>query len=37
MVAAHVVWGSVFGLLVDRFQKQPKKYFAQSVKKDDRE
>ena len=37
MVAAHVVWGSVFRLLVDRFQKQPKKYFAQSVKKDDRE
>ena len=37
MAAAHVVWGSVFGLLVDRFQKQPKKYFAQSVKRDDRE
>jgi uncharacterized membrane protein YagU involved in acid resistance len=36
MVTAHVVWGSVLGLLVDCFQEQPKKYFAQSVKKDER-
>ena len=28
MVTAHVVWGSVLGLLVDRFQERPKTHFA---------
>jgi uncharacterized membrane protein YagU involved in acid resistance len=37
MVAAHVVWGSVLGLFVDRFQERPKTYSSQSVKKDERE
>jgi uncharacterized membrane protein YagU involved in acid resistance len=37
MVTAHILWGSVLGLLVDRFQERPKKWFAQSVKKEERE
>jgi uncharacterized membrane protein YagU involved in acid resistance len=37
MLTAHVIWGSVLGLLVDRFQEQHQEKFYTRVKKGERE
>jgi uncharacterized membrane protein YagU involved in acid resistance len=37
MLTAHVIWGSVLGLLVDRFQEQHQEEFSTRVKRDERE